>query len=428
MSIPPSRLGDYANRISLDALVLNSIASDGQNRTPRIPAELLYQPFQTFLQQTEQPLYHGSDPRFTAGLDPSTFFPAVFSFLRCVAARYDDEGALTAALTHAFTNVLGTSMTRGLTPRNAGERPGQTDASVEYNPMGFPRRHFILIREDKLGSGSGGGDSLYELVGHYLNVVRFDPQAPTSPTVLVEIVGQRIAVSLAAIDDNRDVCVSQSVVSMSLALGSAPDVLVGRVAALFAALRVLLVKIASDCTNFPQPLLTQDRRCGSNLVFRTDNSYDKYLRYESFYGSEAHTWCSSNGFAPTYTDHRVCPGWRNISMTTDSSWNLALQAPTGHRYQILERVRAVLQQLHAGGFVHGDVRASNVLYKLEGSELNTMQVMLIDFDEAGRIGQAHYGPLPFNAAIPRAPDVAPGGPIACQHDLWQTENDGRFFV
>lgn len=426
MSIPPSRLGDYANRVSLDALVLNSIASDGQNRTARIPPELLYQPFQTFLQQTEHPLYHSGDPRFTAAsLDQRTFFPSVFSFLRCVATRYDDEGTLSAALSQNLTNVLGTSMTRGLTPRNVGEGPKPTDASIEYNPMGFPRRHFLLIREDKLGSGSGGGDSLYELVGHYHNIVKYDPPAPTSPTILLEIVGQRLAVSLAAIDDNNDVCVSQSVVSMSLALPAAPSVLVGRVAALFAALRVLLFKIASDCTDFPQPLLTQDRRCGSNLVFRMERGYDKYLRSESFYGREAHTWCASNGFAPPYNEYLPCPGWRVISMIADDSWNLALYAPAGQRSQILERVRAVLQQLHTAGFVHGDVRASNALYKVDGSDL---KVMLIDFDEAGKTRQAHYGPLPFNTIIPRAPDVDPGGPITPQHDLWQTENDARFFV
>jgi len=175
----------------LDARVLNSIASYGQ--TARIS-------FQTFLQQIDKSLYHCGDPRFTAaGLDSSTSFPSVFSFLRCAAARCDNEGSLAAARSQALTTILGTSLTRGFTPRNAGERPGPTDASIEYNPMGFPRRHYILIREDKLGSGSGGGDSLYELIGHYHHVIKYDPPAPTSPTVLVVIVGQRMAVSLSAI-------------------------------------------------------------------------------------------------------------------------------------------------------------------------------------------------------------------------------------
>jgi len=38
--------------------------------------------------------------------------------------------------------------------------------------------------------------------------------------------------------------------------------------------------------------------------------------------------------------------------------------------------------------------------------------ILIDFDEAGRIGDAHYGPLPFNSVIPRAPNVKPGEAIS----------------
>ena len=66
------------------------------------------------------------------------------------------------------------------------------------------------------------------------------------------------------------------------------------------------------------------------------------------------------------------------------------------------------------------------MYKVEGDR--NMMVMLIDFDDAGRVGQAHYGPLPFNAAIPRASGVAPGTAVDPPHDLWQTENEQRFFV
>lgn len=72
-----------------------------------------------------------------------------------------------------------------------------------------------------------------------------------------------------------------------------------------------------------------------------------------------------------------------------------MSAPIGHRDQILERVRAVAQQLHSEGFVHGNIEASNIFYKFEGSDFSTMRVMLIAFDEAGRIGQVHYGPIPF---------------------------------
>ena len=114
-------------------------------------------------------------------------------------------------------------------------------------------------------------------------------------------------------------------------------------------------------------------------------------------------------------------------MAADGSWSVALNATDGQqRSQILLRVKEALKQLHAAGFVHGDVRASNVLYKVEPD--NTVKVMLIDFDESGRVGLAYYGPLPFNAAIQRAPGVAPGMAIDPQHDLWPTESAERFFV
>lgn len=112
-------------------------------------------------------------------------------------------------------------------------------------------------------------------------------------------------------------------------------------------------------------------------------------------------------------------------MTIDTSWGLALNAPAAQRPLVRQETRAMLQQLHSAGFVHGDPRASNVLYKVEGDNI---KVMLIDFDEAGRTGQAYYSPLPFNTAIQRSPDVAPGGAITPEQDLWQTETDARFFV
>lgn len=48
-------------------------------------------------------LFQRSSPSSFGSSSPTTFFPAVFSFLKCVAARYDDEGALTTALSGGGT-------------------------------------------------------------------------------------------------------------------------------------------------------------------------------------------------------------------------------------------------------------------------------------------------------------------------------------
>jgi hypothetical protein len=47
--------------------------------------------------------------------------------------------------------------------------------------------------------------------------------------------------------------------------------------------------------------------------------------------------------------------------------------------------------MHANGFVHGDVRAGNVLYKVSEESIH---VMLIDFYSAGNAGTARYSILP----------------------------------
>jgi len=57
MSLPPSRLFDYTNRQELDATFANAFASDGSERAPRIPAELLFGPFRVFLDEVQEPIY-----------------------------------------------------------------------------------------------------------------------------------------------------------------------------------------------------------------------------------------------------------------------------------------------------------------------------------------------------------------------------------
>jgi hypothetical protein len=61
-------------------------------------------------------------------------------------------------------------------------------------PLGFGRVAFVLIREDKLGSGSGGGDSLVDLLGHYSNIPLYKQPPPPSPTILTEVIGARLFV------------------------------------------------------------------------------------------------------------------------------------------------------------------------------------------------------------------------------------------
>lgn len=391
----------------------------------------MYEPFQVFLTESSSALKSTDDPRFQMQQnygDPTSFFQDVVDFMKIMATRYPSENAFSEALGPKFQKLLGVSVGRELTPRAPGERMGNTDGA--YKSTGFGRTAFIMIREDKLGSGSGGGDSLVELLGHYSNVLLYTQPPPPSPTVCIEVVGPRLIISLAACDHIDRPALSPAVVSHSLLFQANPTVQISALAATFLALRRLMTTMTLQKDSLPQPLVTEDIRLGYNLVFRRqDGSYHKYLRATESYGTDAHSWCAAHGYAPTFKASDLCPSWRRIEMSstnTNVHWTLALVASAPDiRAAILVAVRQVLLELHSAGFVHGDVRAANVLYRIDDGTGN-MLVMLIDFDSSGTAGIARYSILPFS--IPYAPAAVPGGLVTAEHDNWRTETTDRFFV
>ena len=436
-SLPPSQLFCYQNKTALDDLFLNACDSSGTVRKPRIPAELMYEPFQVFLTEVSTALESMDDPRFqmhqNAPRDPNAFFQDVIDLMKITATRYPSETALSEALSPKFQALLGVSVGRELTPRGPGEREGNTDGA--YKATGFGRTAFIMIRADKLGSGSGGGgDSLVELLGHYSNLLLYQQPPSPSPTVLIEVVGPRLVISLAACDHISRPVVSPAVVSHSLLFQANPTVQISALAATLLALRRLVTTMTLHKDNLPRPLVTEDSRLGYNLVFRRyDGSYHKYLRATESYGTDAHGWCAAQGYAPSFSAVDVCPSWRRIEMTStmnannEQDWILAHGATDpAVRTAILVAVQQVLFELHNAGFVHGDVRAGNVLYhRAKEDGTGRMRVMLIDFDSAGRAGTARYSILPFATAY--APAAVPGGLVTAEHDNWRAETTDRFF-
>ena len=262
----------------LDDAKLNAVDSSGNWTKPRIPAELLYMPFQEFLNevQTGGPLMSCNDPRWALPQnspgDKQQFLRDVLNFIEITAKRYPVEEDLSAELNTVFSALLGVSVKRTLTPRARGDREGNADGS--YEATGFGRGVFVLIREDRLGTGSGGGDSLVELLGHYSNLLNFSPgiTAP-APMVLVEVLGPRLVISLAACDELSRPSTSAAVVSHSLLIQANPTVQISLLAATFLGLRRLITTITLQKDNMPPPILKeggrrQDRSRLSNIEYR----------------------------------------------------------------------------------------------------------------------------------------------------------------
>ncbi|KAG6900734.1 hypothetical protein C0993_003760 [Termitomyces sp. T159_Od127] len=87
------------------------------------------------------------------------------------------------------------------------------------------------------------------------------------------------------------------------------------------------------------------------------------------------------------------------------------------RDKIRNKVRGIVQELHEGGFVHGDVRDINVLVDPGSLQSADVMVFLIDFDWAGAAGIARY-PYDVNTEMVRRPEgVEGGGLILLEHDL-----------
>lgn len=80
---------------------------------------------------------------------------------------------------------------------------------------------------------------------------------------------------------------------------------------------------------------------------------------------------------------------------------------------VKERLDEVLGQMHQQGFVHGDVRNVNVMV----TNGPTPAVMLVDFDWAGRIGEARY-PMNVNREDVYRPEGAVDNElILAEHDM-----------
>jgi serine/threonine protein kinase len=88
------------------------------------------------------------------------------------------------------------------------------------------------------------------------------------------------------------------------------------------------------------------------------------------------------------------------------------------RHAITVKVPEIVQKLHDAGFVHGDIRSANLL--VDRSTLTSkdgIKIHFIDFDWAGRQGEAVY-PMCVNRVTVRRPEGASDGkPILVEHDI-----------
>ena len=151
-----------------------------------------------------------------------------------------------------------------------------------------------------------------------------------------------------------------------------------------------------------------------------DNPEDKiFVKFSRRYGEDAHKVAHAYGFAPKLRAvERYADGWVMVVMDDVSQQFCAIK-DRRLKENVYKAVEKALALLHADGYVHGDVRETNIMVKRDGVDSEDLgDIILVDFDWAGKENTVRY---PSNITLghpelPRPEDVDRGGLISSAHD------------
>ena len=110
------------------------------------------------------------------------------------------------------------------------------------------------------------------------------------------------------------------------------------------------------------------------------------IKFVRHYSKDAHALCACKGFAPLLKGFEQLPGgWYMVVMEMIGQDYYCLSNFPYH-YPHYRDIMRTLISLHQEGYVHGDIRHTNIMVKTDGAQ----GFKLVDFDWSGRIGQVRY--------------------------------------
>ena len=183
----------------------------------------------------------------------------------------------------------------------------------------------------------------------------------------------------------------------------------------------------ANSVDFPYPYHYDDDETGEKVSFTYNKRLDDsrlmflatapakglrlFIKFTRQYGTDAHRACSTEGIAPRLYGVAPLPGgWSMVVMEyLDPA---AFRHVSGGDIDLETEVRNAVGVLHLRGFVHGDLRDSNMMCIQEGG---AWRVLLVDFDWAGTIGVARH-PVGWNQETVRRPAGVSGGQIIQRED------------
>ncbi|KAI0255340.1 hypothetical protein BJV78DRAFT_1350597 [Lactifluus subvellereus] len=142
---------------------------------------------------------------------------------------------------------------------------------------------------------------------------------------------------------------------------------------------------------------------------------DVCIKFTRHYSPEAHSFCSLAGYAPELLGFQpIAGGWVMVVMDLIGFNYVEFhKSSRAGNPATFETLRDILSRLHEAGFVHGDIRDTNIMV----DESSGGCPMLVDFDWAGKIGDVRY---PMN--VYRGPGLwRPDG--ACDGELITVDHD-----
>lgn len=171
---------------------------------------------------------------------------------------------------------------------------------------------------------------------------------------------------------------------------------------------------------------TYDKQLGEDkLVFSTTvnqpgsgDSGECIVKFTWKYSEAAHTYLASRGLAPRIRQCiRISANWTAVVMDKSKYASLFdLWLLEDEQKKVGHKVKCIVRTLHEGGFVHGDIRSTNVLVDQASLSSGDVTVQLIDYDWADRVGEAKY-PMEINCETVRRPEGVKGGElITAEHD------------
>jgi serine/threonine protein kinase len=143
------------------------------------------------------------------------------------------------------------------------------------------------------------------------------------------------------------------------------------------------------------------------------------IKYTRQYSLGAHKLLSEKGLAPELHGFESIPGgWKMVVMEyIGESYQLLSELESDNREPFKDSIQQSVSLLHEHGFVHGDLRPSNVLVSKSDSK-----ALIIDFDAAGKAGEVVYPPNLNTVDIKWPEGVNDGVPITKAHDNYMFDS------